>query len=251
MLQLHRGLSTIPLYSTDKMELVPICLDSGKLATDSCYRDIRSKDGVSRVEKVWVYPKDKPHSYCNQHISLDYCPQGHGVANEYCKKFAQIGALKLESKALLKITDGQIQKLLRAKSKGLDSDYLRNDYVYLVDKNGAAASFFGMDGKINQGLNVPYEVCRIHTKQSWEDYQKPPATTVPTQPTTIPTQPLPTTVPTQPMPPTTQATVPSIPPTEPSTESTTAPTQPAQPVETTTPSRPAEPEQTIDTETAR
>lgn len=251
MLQLHRGLSTIPLYSTDKMELVPICLDSGKLATDSCYRDIRSKDGVSRVEKVWVYPKDKPHSYCNQHISLDYCPQGHGVANEYCKKFAQIGALKLESKALLKITDGQIQKLLRAKSKGLDSDYLRNDYVYLVDKNGAAASFFGMDGKINQGLNVPYEVCRIHTKQSWEDYQKPPATTVPTQPTTVPTQPLPTTEPTRPIPPTTQATVPSIPPTEPSTESTTAPTQPAQPVETTTPSRPAEPEQTIDTETAR
>ena len=252
MLQLHKDLPTIPLYSTKNMELVPICLDSGKIATDSCYHDIRTDDGLSRVEKIWLYPQDKPSGSCNKHVMLDYCPDGHGVANEYCKKFAQIGALELESKALLKITDSQIKKLLRAKSKGLDANYLRDDYIYLVDKNGVAASFYGINGKINQGLNVPYEVCRIHTKQSWEDYQMPPATTAPTQVPTVPSQPAPsTTAPTQPTPPTTVEPAPSTPATEPSTQSTNPTTQPAPTVETTTSSRPTEPEQTIDIETAR
>ena len=246
MLQLHKGRATIPLYTTAGMEQVSICLDSGKLATDSCYRDVRTADGVNRVEQVWVYKKDKPSGYCDKHIRVDYCVEGHGVANEYCHKFAQIGALKLETKALLKTSQSQINALLKVKDKGLASDYLRNDYIYLIDKYGAATPFYGITGKINQGLQLPYEVCRIHTEQSWQDYQVPPETTapmVPTQPpttgTTEPTPPPSTVEPTtQPMPtaettvppPTTEAT--TLPPTTENTEPIPTPTAEPQPTET-------------------
>ena len=246
MLQLHKGLQNIPLYSTEDMELVNICLDSGKLATDSCYRDIRTADGLNRVEKVWVYPQDKPSGYCDKHIRVDYCVEGHGVANEYCKKFAQVGVLKLETKSLLKTTQSQINALLRVKGKGLDANYLRDDYIYLVDKNGGADSFYGIAGNINQGLQLPYQVCRVHTKQSWEDYEIPPATTVPTKPTEPATEPVAPTAPTNettlPLPPATEE---SPTPPEPTAEETTLPPEP------TTTARPTEPEQTTDTETAR
>jgi hypothetical protein len=152
MLPLHQGKSTIALYSQSKMEQVSICLDSGKLATDSCYQDVRTADGLSRVEKVWVYPEDKPIGYCDKHITLEYCPDGHGVANEYCKKFAQVGAVKLEPKALVKLTKSRIETLLRASGKGLNAMYLRDDYVFLVDKKGTAQPFFGFRGTINEGL---------------------------------------------------------------------------------------------------
>ena len=232
MLQLHKGRSNIPLYDANAMVSVSICLDSGKLATDSCYQDIRTADGLHRVEKVLVYPEDRPKGYCDKHISLDYCPEGHGVANEYCKKFAEIGVLKLETKALLKLTQSQIGAMVKA--KGLADIYLRDDYIYLVNKNGADAAFHGINGGINKGLSVPYQVCRAHTQQSWQDYNTPPATTAPTQP--------PTTTPTQP--PTTAPTRPTTAPTEPTAETT----PPAPPTTTT---RPTEPETTTDTETAR
>ena len=220
MLQLHKGLSSIPLYSTDGMERVAICLDSGKLATDSCYQDIRSADGMTRVEQVWVHPSDKPSRTCDRHISVDYCAEGHGVANVYCLKFAQAGALKLETKSLVKTTQSQIDSLLRVKKQGLDGNFLRDDYIYLVDQKGGAVSFYGINGNINQGLTVPYEQCRVHTQQSWEAYQQPPATSEPT-PTTQPvTQP-----PTQEtQPPTEEETPPQ--PTEPTTEAPELPPEP-------------------------
>lgn len=196
MQQLHKGKSTIPLYATEGMVKVDICLDSGLLATDSCYQDIRSDDGLSRVEQVWVYPQDKPASHCTAHTRVDYCTEGHGVANEYCRRFASVGALKLESKALLKLTQEKINAILKAENKGLSAGYLRNDYVYLVDKYGTATDFYGFHGNVNQGLHVPYEVCKVHTQSSWEAYQPP---TVPTEPVTEPTT----------MPTTEQATLPT------------------------------------------
>lgn len=241
MLQLHKGRSTVPLYDADKMVSVSICLDSGKLATDGCYHDIRTADGLHRVEKVLVYPQDKPNSYCDRHIQVEYCVEGHGVANEYCKKFAELGALKLESRGLLKMTKSQMEALLKVKGKGLTGDYLRDDYVYLVDKNGGATAFYGFRGDINKGLKEPCQVCRVHTKQSWEDYTTPPETTAPTQP---PTEPPATTVPGT-VPPTTGETQPTTRPTAPTTEATTLPTQP------TTTTRPSTPDETSDIETVR
>lgn len=241
---LHKGLRNKSLYDDTKMVTVSICLDSGKLATDSCYHDIRTADGLSRVEKLRVYPEDRPKGYCDKHISVQYCVEGGGVANEYCKKFAKIGALQLESKALLKLTQDRVDVLKKAGNKGLAADYLRNDYVYLVNKHGDDGAFFGFDGRINKGLKVPYQVCTAHTRQSWEDYTTPPTTLPPTdpiEPTLPPTEPIeptiPATEPTEPttVPPTTEAT-------EPSPEETTLPTEPP------TTSVPIEPEETIDTE---
>ena len=251
MLQLHKGLANIPLYSTKDMVSVQICLDSGKLATDSCYRDIRVSDGMNRVEQVWVYPEDRPKNYCDKHISVSYCVDGHGVANEYCLKFAQAGALKLETKALLKITQSQIDQLLTVKSKGLDQNYLRNDYIYLVDKYGSDAPFYGISGDINKGLKVPYEVCRVHTRSSWEDYQVPPETTAPTQPTTEPT--MPSTgeeIPIQPTAPSTGEEITTQP--QPTASETNPPPEPTV-EETTLPptTQPIETEPTIDIETVR
>lgn len=185
MQKLHTGKQTIPLYSTEGMVKVEICLDSGLLATDSCYEDIRSDDGLSRVEQVWVYPQDKPGSHCTQHIRVDYCTEGHGVANEYCRRFAAIGALELESKALLKMTREKLDTLLKAEGKGLAANYLRNDYIYLTDKYGIGQAFYGLHGDINEGLQVPYEVCRVHTQQSWENYVPPTQETEPTTPPTL------------------------------------------------------------------
>lgn len=189
MTKLHKGKQTRPLYSTADMVKVDICLDSGLLATDSCYHDIRSEDGTGRVEQVWVYPQDAPTSHCTRHIRVDYCTEGHGVANEYCRRFATVGALELENKALLKMTQEQLDELLRAAGKGLDGTYLRNDYVYLVDKYGVAGNFYGFYGGINQGLHLPYQVCTVHTRQSWEDYQIPIVPTQPTEPDTEPITP--------------------------------------------------------------
>ena len=242
MQPLHKGRSTKTLYDASKMVSVSICLDSGKLATDSCYHDIRTADGLNRVEKVLVYPEDRPKGYCDKHTSVEYCVEGHGVANNYCKKFAEIGALKLETKALLKLTQNQINALKKAKGKGLAADFLRNDYIYLVDKNGAAASFFGFGGDINKGLKLPYQVCTAHTQQSWEDYTTPPTTVPPTQPpTTQPPTTQPPTVPPATQQPTTGDTEPTTLPTEPTPEETTLPTEP------TNTTRPTEPEETIDT----
>lgn len=247
MLQLHKGLPTIPLYSTDGMERVAICLDSGKLATDSCYQDIRSSDGMTRVEQVWVYPSDKPSRSCDQHISVDYCVEGHGVANVYCLKFAQAGALKLRTISLLKTTQAQIDAFLRVKNHGLDGNYLRDDYIYLVDQKGGPTSFYGIYGNINQGLTVPYAQCRVHTQQSWEAYQQPPVTTEPV-PTTQP-------VPTEPAPTTQPATMPSTQETQPlPTEGEETPLQPTNPTtegevlppEPTAETRPPENEATKD-----
>ena len=237
MLQLHEGRSTIPLYDAGDMVSVSVCLDSGRLATEGCYHDLRTADGLSRVEKVLVYPQDKPGAYCDRHIQLDYCVDGHGVANEYCKKFAELGAVKLEAMSLLKMTQSQLDALLKVKGKGLSAEYLRDDYVYLVDKNGGAANFYGFNGDINKGLKLPYQVCRVHTKQSWEDYNTPPETTAPTQPPTEPPT-EPTIPPTQP-----ETTAPTVP----TTEATAPPTPPA----TQPTTRPPAPEETTDTETAR
>ena len=40
------------------------------------------------------------------------------------------------------------------------------------DENGNPIPFFGMDPKkpINEGLEVPYQVCTKHTKEAWEQY---------------------------------------------------------------------------------
>ena len=172
MLQLHQGKETIPLYDKDAMESVTICLESGKLASEACMNDIRTSGNTNkRYETVLVYPEDAPTEFCDKHVSVQYCTSGKGVANTYCHMFHSVGAAALEEKALVKITQTFLEEMMLAYDKGLADLYRTDNYIYLVDDLGYPLPFFGLKNNINEGLEVPYQVCTHHTQESWEAYK--------------------------------------------------------------------------------
>ena len=163
---LHEGKENIKLYNKDNtMVPVTVCLESGGLVSDACKHDIR---GETRTATVLVYPEDVPDYYCDRHISLDYCTEGGAVANEYCKKFAQVGMLKLDETALVTMTGQQVEALKLASSKGLQGKFIRNDYIYQVDGNGDPVPFHGIYGDLTG--SDPCVSCKVHTKAAWDAY---------------------------------------------------------------------------------
>ena len=174
---IHKGLPNVSLYDSSEMQSVTICLDSGKLATEACGSDIRG----GRVENVLVYPEDVPAAICDKHVLLDYCTAGGGVANESCKHMAQTGGLTLTKKGLVKLTQSEIDEILRARNYGLHSVYLRDDYVYLVGNDGSDGSFKGFSNGINANVTAPYKICTTHSAadigQQPTDGPIPPAST--------------------------------------------------------------------------
>ena len=174
---LHKGKDNILLYNRNAMQSVTICLDSGKLATEACSADIRvgaeGLEGFSRLQTILVYPEDAPTETCDKHVMVDYCTAGNGVANEYCKLFAEHpnGAVALVQKALVKTTSSEISSMLRVENFGLKKAYLRDDYIYLVNSRGEDAAFKGMHGEANAQVTAPYIVCTEHNEQSWNSFQ--------------------------------------------------------------------------------
>ncbi len=168
MQPLHKGKTNVSLYDSSKMVEVSVCLDSGKLATEACAKDIR----CSRVSTTFVYPEDVPTVYCDKHILLDYCTSGNGVANEYCQHLASAGAsVSITNSALVKMTQSELDEISAAAPYGLNSMFLQNKYIYLVDGDGKDASFKGFQNNINQGLSAPYQICTEHTKADWDSYK--------------------------------------------------------------------------------
>ena len=188
MQPLHKGLSNVNLYNSSKLKSVTVCLDSGLLATDACKADIRTED-LSRVANSVVYTEDYPEEYCEQHVMMEYC-SGGGVANEYCKLFAEVdSSVKISETALLKLTETQVGDLKRASKYGLQKQYLQDDYVYYTDDDGEDAQWLGFYNKIKQDVEAPYIVCPKHDQKAWDKYQQsliPPETEPPvdiTEPT--------------------------------------------------------------------
>ncbi len=174
---LHEGLSNIRLYDSREMVAVSVCLDTGRLATEACENDIRG----SRTQSVLVYPEDVPAGSCNKHCFVEYCSAG-GAASEYCKHFARVDpTVKIERKGLLKLTSSDIYEILAAASCGLEADYTRDDYVYLINSDGTDGVFKGFHNDINKNVDAPYKMCEVHTKEFWEN--QPTEPTQPTQPT--------------------------------------------------------------------
>ena len=172
MLQIHEGKESIPLYDSNKMVQVEICLDSGKLATEICKCDIRTEDvGLNRIVKVLVYPEDAPTEVCTDHVMVHYCAEGVAVANEYCELFAKYGVLRLQDQSLVRMTQKEMEKLLALRYKGIHSDYMRNNFIYLINEDGTDADYFGFVYAVNEGLHVPYKLCAVHTKEAWEQYK--------------------------------------------------------------------------------
>lgn len=183
MEQLHEDKEYIKLTDTSGMNWVTMCLDSGKIATDACSQDVR---GVTHLQSAPYYYGDLDVSYCDKHILVDYCTTGKGVATEYCKLFEKEKLAVIEKKALVKMTMEEINEIKQAGEYNLSKDYLRDDYIYLINEDGSDGSFKGLNGGINQNVTAPYLVCPVHTKEAWEKYQ---ASQQPTEPSTTPSNP--------------------------------------------------------------
>ena len=167
---LHKGKPDIALYDGSRFETVQICRDSGKLATDACKADLRTITSHKRWEEVQVNWDDVPTEYCDQHVIVEHCSCG-GVATEYCKNFAAIdSSVTFTNKGMCKITQSDMDNILLAQPYKLNARYYNNNYVYFVNPDGSDAAFYGFNGDINEGLEVPYAVCTVHTQEAWEEY---------------------------------------------------------------------------------
>ena len=177
--KVHKGLAKVQLIDWNKLTTVTMCLESGKRATEACTADVRvdykATDGAA------VYPEDVPQGNCDKHVLVDWCTEGNGVATEYCKLFAEAyaeledyDATKplLERKALVKMTQEEVNDLVKAKNIGLTPEHLLNYYVWLVDKNGKDLEWKGFDGLLDQKTKAPYVVCQAHTEETWLAYQE-------------------------------------------------------------------------------
>lgn len=169
MAPLHKGLDAVELYSTKKMTQVSICTISGKLATAACSNDCR---GIDCVDNVMVYWEDRPSQYCDAHVTVDYCTTGNGVANQYCKHFADAGVgVTLSDRVLIKMTAAKMREIKAAIGYGLSTNYLSDGCIYLIEPGGGDASFTGLNGNINANINAPYKACTVHTQTTWDAYQ--------------------------------------------------------------------------------
>ncbi|MBR2937989.1 MAG: transglycosylase domain-containing protein [Oscillospiraceae bacterium] len=166
---LHSGKTDLLLYSTSRLQSVNICLHSGKIATEACTRDVRLSaplDPSSFIvtSQSMVYPEDMPKETCDKHVMVEYC-SGGGVATEACRNLANTDkSVKITSKSLVKLTQNEIDKILRTEAHGLIRDYLRNDYVYYVNSDGTDGWFRGIKNNLSQGVNAPYKICPVHGK---------------------------------------------------------------------------------------
>ena len=127
-----------------------------------------------------VYPGDGPKKSCTKHTMVEYC-SGGGVATEYCRMFAGVDTVKIDSRALLKLTPAKVEQINSAYKHGLNGDFRDNRYVYYVSEDGSPLNWHGFNGKANEGINAPYLVCPVHTAQAWADYEASQATEPPTE----------------------------------------------------------------------
>ena len=189
MQPIHNGLEYTDLYSTEKMSTVSMCLDSGKQASSACGKDVRTVllNDFSSVSYAMCYPEDRVGQVCNKHTMVDFCVTGKGVANDYCKKFAEADSelCDVRQLSLVKLSSSEFSQIRTAGGYGLTSQYTMDEYVYLTSGN-----YHGFSGTANTGVEAPYVVCTKHTQQAWEAYlqAQTPEETVPPEGTNTPTQ---------------------------------------------------------------
>jgi len=206
MQPLHQGKSNISLYDESQLVDVTICLDSGKLATEACVHDARMTDSFSRTRTVKVYAEDAPTEYCNKHTAVTYCTTGGGVANQYCAHFAAVQNVNpesgftpavIEQRGLLKMTQSEIDAIVRAIPYNVWPEFYNNGYVYLVDANGGGIAFHGfLTGTVKDETgnfvggtlpypanNLPYVPCQVHNYAAWQEFlASNPSVDIPTDP---------------------------------------------------------------------
>ena len=163
---IHQGKSDILLYS-NKMQNVTVCLSSGKLATAACVNDVRQisplvADEFMSTSTAAVYPEDAPTEYCDKHVMVDYC-SGGGVATQACRDAAAANSsVQIVQRGLVRLTQTEIDAIVRASGYGLWRDYQRNDYVYYINSDGSDGWFRGIRNNLSQNVKAPYMVCPKH-----------------------------------------------------------------------------------------
>lgn len=174
---IHEDLEPVRIYDKSKFVSVDICLESGLLATDACRKDVRTDDDCSRVDTVYVYREDRPTQTCDKHVMMEFCPVSGAVANEWCKHFASeevVDAsqrLTLKEMGVCKVTREELDEMLKAEKHGLWDEFLKDEWVYLVDNKGRDVnSYQGLHGNLKQNVDAPYVVCTEHTEESWNAY---------------------------------------------------------------------------------
>ena len=173
MSQIHVNRPAAFMHNLTEMSYVTVCLDSGKLATEACLKDVRTHSaGLMRTESVYCYRENIPQGVCDKHVAVDYCVDGNGVANEYCKLFAEQQKADVQSRSLVKMTQATINEIAQAMYSGLDYPYWDEHYIYLVTEFGTDGNFKGLSGYANKNVVAPYVVCAKHTQAEWEAYQK-------------------------------------------------------------------------------
>ena len=160
MQPIHNGLPQAGLYNGNAFQSVSICLDSGKLATQDCYADVR---GINRVVTVNVYPEDVPNQYCDKHVRVDYCVTGGGVATDYCRMFPDA---VVESRSLVRLTQTEVNNITAALRVGLEEIYGTDSYVYFVDSYGNPLAWNGFSGFANNLAGTPYITCPLHNQDT-------------------------------------------------------------------------------------
>ncbi len=164
---LHSGKEDILLYGSTRMQSVNICLHSGKIATEACTRDVRliaplNPSDFITTSQAMVYPEDMPKETCDKHVMVDYC-SGGGVATDRCKQLAQSNSsVRITQRALVRMTQSDIDSILKAEPYALLRDYLRNDYVYYVNADGSDGWFRGVKNNLSQSVRAPYQICPAH-----------------------------------------------------------------------------------------
>ena len=158
---IHKGKSDILLYS-NRMQDVTVCLSSGKLATAACGNDVRQisplvADEFMSTSTAAVYPEDVPTQVCDKHVMVDYC-SGGGVATQACRA----SGATIYQRGLVKLTQSEIDAIVRASGYGLWRDYQRNDYVYYINNDGSDGWFRGIRNNLSQSVKAPYMVCPRH-----------------------------------------------------------------------------------------
>ena len=156
MQPIHNGLPNEGLYNGGAFRAVSVCLDSGKLATAACHRDVRDLD---RVVTVNVYPGDEPTETCDKHVQVEYCITGGGVANDYCHMYSDA---ELKACSLVRLTRAEVNAISAAEGFGLVDAYVRSNYVWYLD-----GDWHGFHGTTNRNVSAPYTVCTVHDGFSW------------------------------------------------------------------------------------
>ena len=78
----------------------------------------------------------------------------------------------IKTLSLVKMTDSEIAEIKAAAAHGLNTGYLVDDYVYYVDRNGDPLNWHGFNNNVNDGIDAPYLVCPVHSKEAWEEYEE-------------------------------------------------------------------------------